>query len=104
MTAEAELAEELERIDGLVARARNDLADGAILDLSPLEQRVAQLCAGIHSLPIEQGRGFTPRLTALLADLGSLGGEIKEGRDALSKALDGQGKRRSAVNAYGRKG
>lgn len=104
MTAEPELTEELTRIDGLVARARNDLADGAVLDLAPLEGRVTQLCAGIASLPDERGRLFTPRLTALLADLDALGSEIKQGCDALSAELGKSGKRRDAMSAYGRKG
>lgn len=104
MTAESELNEELTRIDGLVARARNELADGAVLDLAPLETRVAQLCAGIHALPLDEGRGFVPRLTALLTDLEALGGQIKEGCDALSLELGSSGKRRDAMNAYGRKG
>lgn len=104
MTGEPELTEELSRIDGLVARARHDLADGAVLDLAPLEQRVAALCAGIHGLPIERGRLFTPRLTALLTDLEALGGQIKQGCDALSAELGSSGKRRDAMSAYSRKG
>ena len=104
MTAEPELSEELTRIDALVARARNDLADGAVLDLSPLEQRVVHLCAGIHGLPIERGRLFTGRLTALLADLEALGGQIQDGCNALSAELGKSDKRRDAMSAYGRKG
>ncbi len=99
-----ELSEELASIDGLVSRARNDLADGAILDLEPLERRVAHLCAGIQALPTERGRCFAPRLTALLSDLEALGGQIKVGCEALSAELGTSGKRRDAMSAYSRKG
>lgn len=99
-----ELYRELSQIDGLVAKARSELADGAVLDLTPLEQRVSQLCAGIQGLPAERGRPFAPRLVALLTDLEALGGQIRQGCEALSNELGDHGKRRSAVNAYGKGG
>ena len=102
MTNKDTLATELGRLDGLVAQARRDLADGAILDLTPLEQQVAALCAGIRSLPAEQARPFGSKLMVLFTDLEALDGQIRKGRDALAAELGEVGKRRNAVSAYGR--
>lgn len=102
MTTSDDLMAALGRLDGQVARARHDLASGAILDLSPLERQVSELCAGIRGLPAEQARPFASRLLALFTELEALGDQIKQGRDALAAELGELGKRRSAVSAYGR--
>ena len=92
----------LARIDGMVARARSELAAGAVIDLAPLEERIRGLCAGIQDLPGEAAAPLAKRLTSLLADLEQLHGQIVEGRDALASELGDLGKRRSAVTAYGK--
>jgi len=100
MTTADSILQDLEALDGVITRARRDIADGGVVDLAPLETRVNQLCAGIDSLQRDQAKGLQPRLLALLDDLDQLTGQIEAGLAALSAELGDHGKRREAVSAY----
>ena len=96
------LAESLETLRGLVTRAHGDIAAGAIIDLTPLEVRVRDLCQTIAALPRQDGVRYRDALVALMDDLGALSSRVESGLEALSAELGTAGKRHSAVSAYGK--
>lgn len=95
------IAADLERIEGLVARARADVDGGALIDLTRLDGRIREVCARIEGLPGGEGPAFRSRLLALYDDLGSLTEAIRRSVEALETTLGDNAKRRKAVSAYG---
>ena len=104
MTAEEQIAQDLRRLDGMIARARSEIARGGVLDLEPLRAAVNEVCAAIDGLPRDEGRRLRPALVALLDELDGFGGQVESGLDALARELGKHGRRRDAVSAYGKGG
>ena len=102
MTATEEIAQDLRVLEGMVARARGQIAEGGVLELQPLEERVQALCGRVSALPPAEGQRFKPALLALLDELTTFGGQIEAGLEALSRELGQTGRRRHAVTAYGK--
>lgn len=98
---ETTVAEELARIEGLVARARCELGAGITIDLSELDGSIGALCTRVRELPAEQGRPFRTRLLALYDELGQLAETVRETVAALQATLGESTKRRQAASAYG---
>ena len=85
--SETPLSDQLIRIEGLVARARLLVRDGAIVDLGELDGRVRALCDRVNRLPLEQGRPFRQRLLALYDELGLLADMVRQ-REELDEAIE----------------
>lgn len=101
MTATASIAEDLGRIEGLVARAKAEVETGMTIDLSPLDARIGKICERIAGLPAADGRVLRVRLIALYDELGTLADAIQETVQTLETTLGDNAKRRQAVTAYG---
>ena len=101
MTATASIAEDLGRIEGLVARAKAEVEAGATIDLSQLDARISKICERIAGLPAADGRVLKVRLIALYDELGTLADTIRQTVQSLETTLGENAKRRQAVSAYG---
>ena len=99
--SETGVAENLVRIEGLLARARSDVSAGAVVDLSALDEGVRALCTRLGGLPVEQARPFRARLLALYDELGLLAEAVRQTATALQTTLGENAKRRQAASAYG---
>jgi len=99
--SETAVAEDLTRIEGLLARARAELSAGVVIDLCELDERVRALCARVCRLPAEQARPFRARLLALYDELGLLAEAVRQTAAALQATLGDNAKRRQAASAYG---
>lgn len=86
MTNEAELIiDKLNAMNGFIDEAESALEKGNIINLSHLDDEVAQLCAQTLSLPPEQAKSVQPimanmigKLEALALSLQSFQAQLKE--------------------------
>ena len=102
MTADRDITAEISTLEGLLGRARSDIANGGVIDLTPMVERINGLCSRIDRLPREDGQAFRPALVTLLDDLEGLATLLKTGLEALATELGDHGRRRHAVSAYGK--
>jgi len=94
----------LAALENQIQRLRAQAAAGESFDLTPLERRVADLCAGIEGLPSHEARRLRVSLLALIADFDLLAGQLKAHVEQLRAELNATGERRRAARAYaGRK-
>ena len=96
------VGDDLNRIEGLVARASAEMQAGAAIDLGELDGRVRALCDRVSALPVAQGRPYRSRLLALYDELGRLADSVRRTTAALQATLGDNSKRRQAASAYGR--
>ncbi|WP_422367578.1 hypothetical protein [Pelagibius sp.] len=80
--------------------ARQTLASGTIVDLTPIEQDVRWLCSSIDALPGGEKRQLHPRLMGLLEEINYLGENLRAGLGELAQLLGAAGERRRALSAY----
>jgi hypothetical protein len=84
-----------------LARCREDIAHGTA-DLSGLEDSVRAYCEAVAALPKPEGAGHAKDLQLLMDEIGALGLELKEARDAVGRELEGLSRLREANVAYSR--
>ncbi len=96
----SELMTDLDALGGIIARAEADLAAGTILDLSPLEGHIEELCARIEDLPPGEGRDVQPKLLALADAFGRLGQSIEATMSELRTEMGEVSGRQQAASAY----
>lgn len=101
MTAEMTIAEDLRRIDGLIARTYHEVDGGRPVDLAELDRNIQRLCGRIAGLPQDQGRRHQARLLAIQDELGRLVEAMRQALAALESTLGDNAKRRRAASAYG---
>ena len=66
MTADLDITAEISTLEGLLGRARSDIANGGVIDLTPMVERINGLCSQIDRLPREDGQAYRPALVTLL--------------------------------------
>lgn len=91
---------DLEAVGGIIARSEADLAAGAVLDLSPLESHIHELCTRIESLPPGEGRDLQPKLLALADGFGRLGRSLEAMMSELKAEMGEVSGRQRAASAY----
>lgn len=109
-SATAGLAAEITMVEAALAEARRQAEDGAAIDLSGLEGRVAALCVTAQSLPVGAARVLLGPLDDLVATLAPLADALTAQHalcaEAIAAALDGRNDphtaRHRASAAYGR--
>ncbi len=101
MTAGNPLAEDLARIEALLARARSEVAADGLCDLSHLDAKVREVCGGVKGLSARQGREVRVRLLALYDELGGLADAIQRNLESIGARLGDTTKRHQAASAYG---
>ena len=84
----------------IIARTEADLAAGAVLDLSPLESHVRELCTRIEGLPPGDGRTLQPKLRALADDVDRLGRSLEAMMSEVKAEIGQVSGRQRAASAY----
>ncbi len=106
MSQSSELMTDLDAVGGIIARAEADLAAGAILDLSPLEGHIEELCTRIEGLDpgadLAPGEGLAlqSKLLALADNFGRLGRSIEAMMGEVKAEIGGVSGRQRAASAY----
>ena len=100
MSSAREIVAELDTIGGIIARAETDLAAHSILDLTPLEPFIEDLCCRIENLSPEQGRDMRPRLLALIDNFGRLSRSIDRKMSDIKSDMGSVAGRQQAMTAY----
>lgn len=84
-----------------IAKARDLLSSGTMVDLTGLDGCVAKLCDAIAALPKDQSESYKSRLVGLIDDLNSLVETLSAQHKELSSALKDVSSRHRAAAAYG---
>lgn len=100
MTAQADISQELRAIGGFILRAKVEIEAGQVMDLSPLEGRINELCENIEKLHGDDGRSLQAPLLALIDDFNHIGKLIEEKLEELKTELSGTNQRTRAASAY----
>ena len=94
------IEKELSALGARLRAARQSLARGSIVDLTPIEEEVRWLCSEVEALPKEERRELRPRLMGLLEEVTYLGENLRAGVDELKQLLGAASDRRKALSAY----
>jgi len=97
----AEIAEHLDRVAAIIATARERLAEGKLVDLTALEEKVHDLHAAAMSAPADLAEDFVDAVAEVQKSLHVLGDEV----DAQFRAFQDRfcaGARVEAARAYAR--
>ena len=101
MSQSSEIMADLDSVGGVIARAEAELAEGAILDLSTLENHIENLCTRIAGLPPgESHQAMQAKLLALVDGFGHLGRSIESAMAQLKTQLGEVSGRQQAASAY----
>jgi gas vesicle protein len=90
----------LEEISQFVSDSRDVLKQGAMMELSGLENRVLLMCEQIAVLSQEERDQYADRLRQLMGDLTALSEEIMEQRDKLTDEIRNLPSHHKAHKAY----
>ena len=101
MTPTSEMAAEVESISAMIRHARSAVDLGDLVDMSPLELRVNDLCGRLVKLCGEEGAALQPRVRALIDEFSQLGTLIEARLEKLRGDLPRTGGRAQALSAYG---
>ena len=102
MTATDQLGQDLKGLGTALARAEAEVAAGNLIDLTPLEARVGELCARLSGLSPAQAETLRPRMLALFDDFDRLTRTIETNLEEVRHALGGTTSRKRAIGAYGK--
>ncbi len=91
---------ELDAISDIIVRTEADLAAGAVLDLTPLESHIQELCARVEGFPPGDGRALQPKLRALADDFDRLGRSIEAMMGEVKAEMGQVSGRQRAASAY----
>ena len=93
-------AELLEEILQYIHTSRQMSANGELVRLEGLEEKIADLCAVMSSLPKEEAAEYVARLEAVSDLLSDLGGDLRRDRDSVHEQLMSVGLQKKANMAY----
>lgn len=91
----------IEAIEQQIRSGIHQVQLGKEVELDGLELKVAALCSAIESMSKTEGQAYQQKLEALMLQLSTLGGELRQGRDAVHEQLQKLDLRRKASIAYG---
>lgn len=89
-----------DEVDRFIADSRTLLQAGAIVQLSGLDERVAQLCEAVLTLTQDDRIQHAQRLQQLLWNLNDLGETMAQYRDAMAEEIKHLGQHQKANLAY----
>ena len=95
-----DLAQETEKVATLITAAGKHLAEGKMVDLSALENKVRVLCRAITEAPAEEARKLKGAIEAILNDLDGLEADLTDHLRNLRREMEGT-LRKKAIGAYG---
>jgi hypothetical protein len=99
-TAKTDMSEDLDLVSDTVSTARFAIDKGHLVDMTGLDQAVADLCAAAVALPAPHQRLTAQKLSRLAQDLAALSDALKTQHDAFERATAADARLRSA-GAYG---
>ena len=102
MTALSDIQAQLDHTSGIIDGFRRNITDGALIDLSGLDQGVEEMCGAINKLPADQRLSVKQALITILDALNGLVGSLEEQHQEASDGLKGIASRQQAVSAYGK--
>ncbi|MBT5049244.1 MAG: hypothetical protein HOM58_12160 [Rhodospirillaceae bacterium] len=102
MTVLSDIQAQLDQTSGIIEGFRRSIADGALIDLSGLDQSVEEMCGAIGKLPADQRLSVKQALITILDALTTLVDSLEEQQLEASDSLKGVSSRQQAVSAYGR--
>jgi hypothetical protein len=95
----ADVLADLDKVESLVATARRILADGGMIDLSALEEKVEQLCLAAKEAPPEERERVVVALEKLIGGLDELAKELTKQFGAIGGETEDD-RRGRAADAY----
>lgn len=101
MSKAESLNNDLQALGGLIAKAHDLVQAGELIDLTPLEPQVLEICSQIEELPATEGQTVKSRLIALIDDFNRLGHAIEDKLGEVKGSLGQSAGRRQALSAYG---
>jgi len=99
-TAEPAISEDLALVSDTLSTARLAIDRGHLVDMTGLDQAVADLCAAAAALPAPHQRRTAQKLSRLAEDLAALADALKTQHDAFERAAEADARLRTA-DAYG---
>lgn len=91
----------IEQISTMVEAARRLVAEGHLVDLRRLEQRVESFCAALRIAPAEAARELRPTMLGLIDELGRLDEAVRASQTETAAKLGETLARRRATSVYG---
>ena len=101
MSESERITQELDAIAVIVDASQGLVADGKVIDLAGLDERVDTLCADIAAQPVASSRGLKNRLILMIEGLDRLVASLNVQHKDLGAALKDVADRQRAVTAYG---
>ncbi len=98
--AVTDLAQETEKVATLITAAGKHLAEGKMVDLSALENKVRILCRAIAEAPAGEARKLKGAIEAIIHDLDGLEADLTDRLKDLRGEMEGTF-RKKAIGAYG---
>lgn len=89
-------------VHGFLAKAREALASGDVVDLSGVEGKVQELCDRVMHMPVGQAQVFRDQLATLAEDFTAFRQELETAQAEVKGAVDGLNLREKAAKAYRR--
>jgi hypothetical protein len=102
MSALRDIQSELDQTSSVIERFQNNVAEGSVIDLTGLDQRIEGMCSAINDLPEHERATVKGTLIGLIDELNALVGMLTEQQNQVSERLKGVGSREQAVSAYGK--
>ncbi|MDA1325711.1 MAG: hypothetical protein O3C34_13300 [Proteobacteria bacterium] len=102
MPALRDIQTQLDQTSGAIERFRSCLAEGSIIDLTGLDQKIEGMCNAIIELPEDQRATIKATLIGLIDELNGLVELLSLQQDKVSEELQGVASRHKAVSAYGK--
>jgi hypothetical protein len=100
LAAKTDVGQDLELVSDTVGTARLAIDKGHLVDMTGLDQAVADLYAAAAALPAPHQRSTAQKLSRLAQDLAALADALKTQHDTFERATVADARLRSA-DAYG---
>lgn len=89
-----------EQIERFIAESTQLLQEGAIIELSGLDDHVRALCEAVLQLSQQERVEYADKLQSLLGDLNALGETLVAQRDQIGREISGLARHKKANTAY----
>lgn len=92
--------DELVRINDIVVAARDLIADGQLINLTPLEDEVTRICQGLEGISGTEVEKIKPALLSLMDELDRLADEMRSRQAEYESELRTLASHKNAARAY----
>ena len=102
MSSLEDIQTQLDQTSGVIEGFRNSVAEGSVIDLTGLDQRIKAICTAIDELPAKKRIPLKAILISLIDALNGLVEMLHIQQLKASEGLKGVASRQQAVSAYGK--